>query len=189
MLLEHFGRGSRWGEDHSLFPDSYTDALANWQTTLELNRPEIMRFLQLVQLEGSHPARVRALESLLINNHVVRMFDCVEQAKVELSKHHFVLIRLSGQDMDIWQPLTRSQFETIIAAETAQIESCLRDTLSASGLGLGDIDAIVRTGGSSEIPRFIEMLGSIFGPDKVVLSSVFSGVTAGLAVRAYELSA
>jgi len=28
------------------------------------------------------------------------------------------------------------------------------------------------------------MMGRIFGPDKVVLSDVFSGVTAGLAIRA-----
>jgi hypothetical protein len=28
------------------------------------------------------------------------------------------------------------------------------------------------------------MLGRIFGPEKVVLSDVFSGVTAGLAIRA-----
>ena len=46
------------------------------------------------------------------------------------------------------------------------------------------IDAVVRTGGSAQIPCFIQMLGRIFGPEKVVLSGVFSGVTAGLAIRA-----
>jgi len=43
----------------------------------------------------------------------------------------------------------------------------------------------VRTGGSSQIPYFIEMLGRLFGPQKVVLSDVFSSVTAGLAIRAH----
>jgi cell division ATPase FtsA len=46
------------------------------------------------------------------------------------------------------------------------------------------INAIVRTGGLAQIPCLIEMLGRIFGPEKVVLSEVFSGVTAGLAIRA-----
>jgi len=50
--------------------------------------------------------------------------------------------------------------------------------------GPEQIDAVVRTGGSAQIPRFVEMLGGIFGPERVVLSDVFSGVTAGLAIRA-----
>jgi hypothetical protein len=43
---------------------------------------------------------------------------------------------------------------------------------------------VVRTGGSAQIPCFIAMLESFFGPERVVLSSVYSGVTAGLAIRA-----
>jgi molecular chaperone DnaK (HSP70) len=57
-------------------------------------------------------------------------------------------------------------------------------TLECSGLTAGEIDAVVRTGGSAQIPRFIELLGRLFEPDKVVLSDTFSGVTAGLAIRA-----
>ena len=48
------------------------------------------------------------------------------------------------------------------------------------------IDAVVRTGGSAQIPLFVDMLGRIFGPEKVVLSDVFGSVTAGLAIRAGE---
>jgi hypothetical chaperone protein len=184
LLLDHFGRGSTWGEESAPFPNQYTDALTNWQTVLELNRPETLRFLQVAQLTGSHPARVRALESLLVNNYAVRLFDEVEQTKISLSDAHFALIRLAGDDMDVWQPLTRSQFELLIAAEAQRIESCLLDTLARSGLGPNDIDAVVRTGGSAQIPLFIEMLGRIFDPGKVVLSDVFAGVTAGLAIFA-----
>ncbi len=59
----------------------------------------------------------------------------------------------------------------------------LLDTLERSGLAPGEIDAVMRTGGSAQIPRFTEMLERIFGSGKVVLSDVFSGVTAGLAIR------
>ena len=36
----------------------------------------------------------------------------------------------------------------------------------------------------AQIPCFIEMMERVFGPNKVVLSDVFSGVTSGLAIRA-----
>lgn len=204
LLLDHFGRGSTvrlspsamlrpglrtgahgeaWGEDATPFPSQYTNALVNWQAVPELNKPETLHFLQLAQINGSHPARVRALESLLVNNYAVRLFDEVERAKIALSTARFALIRLTGDDINVWQPLTRSQFESLIADETHRIEACLLDTLDRSGLRPSEIDAVVRTGGSAQIPCFIEMLGRIFGPEKVVLSEVFGGVTAGLAVR------
>jgi hypothetical chaperone protein len=213
LLLEHFGRGTTVQMDlaspsikrqtsrvtqhatrntqHAThlpppipFPDQYTDALVNWQMVPELNRPETLHFLQLAQLGGNHPARVRALESLLVNNYAIRLFDKVEQAKIALSEAHFEVIHLSGEDIHVWQPLTRSQFESLIAQETQRIEACLLDTLARSGLQVGEIDAVVRTGGSAQIPCFIRMLERIFGPQKVVLSDVFSGVTSGLAIRA-----
>jgi hypothetical chaperone protein len=185
LLLEHFGRGSTWGDDAAPFPTHYTDALTDWQAIPELNRPETLHFLRLAQLTSSHPARVRALESLLVDNYAIRLIDEVERAKVALSQAVFALIRLTGDDIDVWQPLTRSQFESLIADAARRIEACLLDTVARSGLTTDDIDTVVRTGGSAQIPCFIEMMGRIFGPDKVVLSDVFSGVTAGLAIRAH----
>ncbi|MBN1584597.1 MAG: Hsp70 family protein [Anaerolineae bacterium] len=185
VMREHFGRGSTWGEhNETVFPDQYTDALSNWQSVLELNRFETLRFFQNAQVTSSHPARVRALESLVVNNYAIRMFDRVEQAKIALSDRCFYPIHFTGEDIDIWQPLTRSQFESLITSETRRIETCLLNTLAASGLKTTDIDAVVRTGGSAQIPRFVEMLEQHFGLDKVVLSDVFNSVTAGLAIRA-----
>jgi molecular chaperone DnaK (HSP70) len=43
---------------------------------------------------------------------------------------------------------------------------------------------VVKTGGSSSIPAFSEMLGEIFGSERVKSSDVFSSVTSGLAIRA-----
>lgn len=187
LMLDHFGRGSTWGEDAAPFPSQYTAALVDWQTIPELGRPETLHFLELAQITGSHPSRVRALESLLINNHAIRLIDEVERAKVALSTAHFALIRLTGEDIDVWQPLTRSQFEALIAEAARRIEACLLDTLERSGLHADEVDAVVRTGGSAQIPYFIEMMGRMFDPDKVVLSDVFSGVTAGLAIRAHAI--
>jgi len=186
LLLDHFGRGSTWGEDAAPFPDKYTDPLVHWQTIPELNRPESLRFLELAQITGSHPSRVRALESLLVNNYAMRMVDEVERAKIALSAAHFATIQITGEDINLWQPITRAQFEALIADAVRRIESCLLDTVERSGLAVGEIDAVVRTGGSAQIPCFIEMLARIFGPEKVVLSSVFSGVTSGLAIQAWN---
>jgi len=184
LVLHHFGRRSTWGEDAALFPSQYTDALVNWQAIPELSRPETLYFLRLVQMTSSHPKQIKALESLLVNHYAIRLIDQVERAKTALSAAHFAIIQLAGDDINVWQPITRSQFEVLIADAARRIEDCLLDTLERSGLQAEEIDAVVRTGGSAQIPCFIEMMGRFFGPEKVVLSDVFSSVTAGLAIRA-----
>jgi molecular chaperone DnaK (HSP70) len=65
-----------------------------------------------------------------------------------------------------------------------RVEACLLETLDRSGLETGEIDAVVRTGGSAQIPCFVALLERIFGPQKVVQADVFSSVTSGLAIRA-----
>lgn len=197
LLLDHFGYGTTWGEDESPFPRQYTDALLQWQTISELNQPETLHFLQWAQITGSHPARVQALESLLVNNYALRLIDEVERAKIALSNDHFAFIRLVEEEeedggvneINLWQPITRSQFESLIAEAQRRIEDCLLDTLAESGRSVDEIDAVVRTGGSAQIPCFVEMLARIFGPEKVVATDAFSSVTSGLAIRAHERGA
>jgi hypothetical chaperone protein len=185
-MLEHFGRGSTWGPDHDRFPDAYTDALSNWQTVLQLNTPDNLRFLRWVQTTSSHPTRIHALQSLLVNNYIALLFDEAERAKAALSEWPFSSIQMRGKGIRIWQPLGRTQFETLIAEHAQLIEDCLLDTLKRSGKTVGEIDAVVRTGGSAQIPLFVHMLERIFGPEKVILTDVFGSVTAGLAIRAAQ---
>lgn len=184
LLLSHLGQNATYGDKGTPFPAHYTDAVLNWQSIMELHNPETLHYLRRVQMHCSHPARVRALESLIVNDEGTRLFDRVEVAKIELSSERFAVIKLRGEDIQIWQPLTRAQFEALIDQEVGRIQTCVLDTVARSGLEIEQIDAVVRTGGSSQIPGFISMLGDIFSPEKVVLSEVFSGVTAGLAVSA-----
>jgi len=53
--------------------------------------------------------------------------------------------------------------ETLIAAETRRIWACLLDTLARFGLAVEDVDAVVRTGGSAQIPRFGNAGGGVWG--------------------------
>jgi len=188
MLLDHFGRGSTYGPDRAPFPPRYTDALLHWQTLPELSRPAELRFLRRAQRTSSNPRALRALESLLVRNAAARLYDVVEAAKIALSTVPFATIALQEEELDLWQPVTRSQFEALIAEDQARIEACVLDTLGQAALASGQIDAVVRTGGSSQVPCLGAMLERIFGPSKVVQHEVFRGVAAGLAIRAAELS-
>ena len=84
----------------------------------------------------------------------------------------------------LWELYTRYQFEADILEYVAKVETVLLETLAAAGLEPGSVDAIVKTGGSSNIPLFSSLLVKIFGAEKVKQSNAFSSVVAGLAIRA-----
>jgi hypothetical chaperone protein len=185
-VLDHFGRGSTYGPDAAPFPPRYTDALLDWQTLPELSRPAEMRFLRQAQRSSSHPRALQNLEALLVRNAAAQLYDAVETAKIGLSSAPFATIALREGRLDLWQPVTRSQFEALIAEDRAQIEACVHAALDEAGLAPAQIDAVVRTGGSSQIPCLADgMLERAF-PGKVVQHEVFRGVAAGLAIRAAE---
>jgi molecular chaperone DnaK (HSP70) len=94
------------------------------------------------------------------------------------------VISLEDRNISLWELYTRFQFEKDISEFKEKIEKVLFATLSLSGLEPGEIDAVVKTGGSSNIPFFSKMLSDIFGDDRVKESNTFSSVTAGLAICA-----
>jgi hypothetical chaperone protein len=50
------------------------------------------------------------------------------------------------------------------------------------------IQAVLRTGGSSEIPAFIDLLARRFGEDRIREINPFTTIVGGLALKGHELS-
>ena len=130
--------------------------------------------------------RLRALEALIFNDLAFSFYRAVEESKIQLSAQGASVVHLEEKDIDVWELYTRAQFESDIREYRDRIETVLLETVAESGLDLAEIDAVVKTGGSSNIPLFGEMLAGLFGREKVKELSAFSSVTAGLGVRAAE---
>ena len=63
----------------------------------------------------------------------------------------------------------------------------MHETIARSGLKPDQIDRVLRTGGSSQIPLFVRLLEDTFGRDKVLGINTFSSVTSGLAIIGHEI--
>jgi hypothetical chaperone protein len=182
-LLGHFGHGQVRYQPDIL---ELIQAVPDWLALPELSTPQNRQNLEGAIREGIAPARLKTLQALIFNDLAFSFYNQVEASKIALSSQGAVVIELKDRDIDLWELYTRAQFEMDIREHSEQIEKVLLDTLAASGLEAGQIEAVVKTGGSSNIPLFTAMLGRIFGPEKVVASNAFSSVVAGLALRAAE---
>src|SRR5215211_1016547 len=159
-------------------------AIPDWMALPELGTPINKNILEKAIQAGTVPIQLKALQGLIYNDLAFTFYNRVEAGKIALSNAGATIITLEDKDIALWELYTRHQFETDIVHYLTDVEKVLLDTIAKSGLEPGAIDAVVKTGGSSNIPLFTEMLTRIFGAEKVKESNAFTSVVAGLAIRA-----
>jgi hypothetical chaperone protein len=183
-LLPHFGSEAAVGHAEIL---ELIQAVPDWMALPELSTPQIWQALNKAILKGIAPVRLKTLQSLIFNDLAFSFYNQVESAKIALSSRGAAVVELKEQDIDIWELYTRRQFEEDISRDRSAIEKLLLDTVAAAGLEPGQIEAVVKTGGSSNIPAFSRLLEQTFGSARVVAANAFSSVTAGLAIKASQM--
>lgn len=183
-LLKYFGEDLRWGEQGLPMPRHIFDALRRWYTIPMLNDPRVKGFLENVARETTAKRQVRALLALIRGNHGWPLFREIERAKIGLSTRDEEAIDFFAEAIAIHEPLTRKQFDALVGPRVRQAERCIDEALAAAGLRAEQVDAVLRTGGSSTIPRFQRLLAEKFGAEKLRFQDAFVSVATGLALSA-----
>ena len=186
MVLPWFGRDVRWGAQRLAMPGHIVNALGDWQDIPALATPDTLAFVNEAQKNCDDPARMFALEDLIFKGHAYPVYDQAERAKVALSQSQFAVMAYDTTAIHLWQPVTRRQFEAMLASDRRAIEAMIYDTLARAGVKAGQIEHVVRTGGSSSIPIFVDLLAHLFEHAQVTEEDLFTSIAAGLAVRANE---
>lgn len=180
-MLPHFGLGQIHHQPEIL---EMIQAVPDWMALPDLATPLNRNTLDKAIRAGMAPVRLKALQALIYNDLAFTFYNRVEAAKIALSEAGAAVISLDDKEIALWELYTRWQFEADILEYVARVEQVLLETLAAAGLEPGQVDAIVKTGGSSNIPLFSALLERIFGAEKVKQSNAFSSVVAGLAIKA-----
>jgi len=183
-MLPHFGYGKV--KQHPEIMDMI-HAIPDWMALPEMGTPINRNLLEKAIHANVAPVRLKALEGLIYNDLAFTFYNRVEAGKIALSSDGATIISLEDKDIALWDLYTRHQFETDIHHYLVEVEKVLLDTVAKSGLDVEEIDAVVKTGGSSNIPLFTGMLAHIFGAEKVKESNSFSSVVGGLAIKAYAV--
>jgi hypothetical chaperone protein len=185
-LLPHFGEGATLGARRLPFPTHILDHLSEWQTIIELTQPHYLEIIEEAIAIGDRPRELRALRSLVRENYGLPMYEAVEAAKVRLSESAETVLAMQMGAIDFAERIPRWDFERLIGPDVRAVEQCVDRALAAANLTPAAIDVVLRTGGSSRVPRFVKMLGDKFGAAKLQEMDVFTGVASGLGVAAWE---
>ena len=191
LIFPLLGKGERWSRVvegspvDTLFPfGEYEELLINWPVSYMLNQnkytaPVMQRMVQ----KDSAADKFRRLYDLIQQNYSYQVFEAIKAFKAELSVSESAVLDIP--EIDIQVEVERWEFEAMIAPLLFEFEQAISKILDSAGYQAGDIDLVLRTGGSSLIPAVKDILDNQFA-GKVVEHDPFTSVAAGLAIADYH---
>jgi hypothetical chaperone protein len=126
-------------------------------------------------------------EEIIFGGHGYNFFRAIERGKIAVSDAPETTISFSRPRISLSETLTRNEFESLIKANLDRVGDQIDRALVDANVNASDIDLVIRTGGSSRIPAFVQGLADRFGPDKLAERDAFSTVALGLGIRACQV--
>ncbi|HSD84017.1 MAG TPA: Hsp70 family protein [Anaerolineae bacterium] len=181
-LLKYFGGMPRPGR--RALPPDVLDLLENWQTMPLLSRPHFLKILN--EYRADNPNAIDALLTLVTRNLGFQLFREIERTKIRLSDASHTELEFNYATINIRETLTRYKFEDLIAPEIEAVDSGVRQILHEAAIDPDRVDVILRTGGTSAVPAFTDLLADIFDRSKIRSLELLTSVVGGLAIAAHE---
>lgn len=185
-VLPHFGAGATLGSRKLAFPNHVLEHLSEWQSITDLTQPKYLTIIDDAIATGDRPRELRALRSLVRQNYGLPLYELVEQTKVRLSSAPEATLSMHIGEISFDERVPRWDFERLIGPDVRAVDACVNRALVTAKMKPHEIDVVLRTGGSSRVPRFVKLLADKFGAEKLQEMDVFTGVASGLAIAAWE---
>lgn len=132
-------------------------------------------------LGQGHDALLRQIGDLLFGGQAWAFYKAIEAVKVELSVAEDAVFEFRRAGFDLRVPVSRRDFESLIAPDLDAVGACLLDAVAAADVDPDEVEYVTRTGGSSQIPAFAQLIGSTFPRAVLVDRDPFTCVVNGLA--------
>jgi hypothetical chaperone protein len=191
LLFPALGKGERWSREvdgrtvETLFPfEEFEAGLLNWPITHTLNSNRLRTMvLDRITAGDAGARKLERLRDLISFNYGYTCFQAIRQAKAELSQRESTVIDIP--ELDLQLPFTREAFTQLLQDPLQEIDALVKRLMDRAGVSAGDIDIVLRTGGSSQIVAVRQLLEARFA-GRVVEHDPFSGVAAGLAIASHH---
>jgi hypothetical chaperone protein len=110
----------------------------------------------------------------------------VRESKHDLALVDQTVINYEEKGVDINQPVEKREFEKIIDPRLEHVSEHISFILGKTGKQTSDIDKVILTGGTSQIPRVRKKIEKMFSPEIMLYDSDFqNSVSRGLSLYAY----
>lgn len=185
-FMPEYGLGSMYRSGDKILPipnAPYID-LATWSAVNRVYTASVWNLMRSIQIGAQEPDKISRMMDILQNNLGHTNLDYIEMAKIQLSSQDIIKQRFEFLS-DCPEFTTHvSEFINAIKNNVEKIVLAMNACLSQASIRNTDIDLIILTGGSTQIPYVYNIFKSMFPRAVISDSNKMDSVGLGLAYDA-----
>ncbi len=185
-VMPLFGMGGQYrsGEKLISIPPGPYISLSTWSAINEVYNLHTLNMARTFRAFGTAPEKTNRLYEIIYNRYGHANLEMVELAKIALSSNNTTRISLDFlTDVPVLD-IMRSGFEASIAATTDAVIRCATKCVGMANVAPSDIDMVILTGGTTEIPYIANKIHQLFPSADVSSSNKMASVAMGLGMDA-----
>ena len=181
-----FGLGTEYKsyDKNITIPTSPYISLSTWSSVNEVYNYKTLNMVRGYTVWGLEPEKTKRLYEIIENRLGHKNLDYVENAKMALSSQQDYEIVLDFLTDAPLIKTNRSIFEDAIKSDMSKIEKSVQECIAQAGIKNTDIELVILTGGSTEIPYVSRVMQSYFPNAELSSANKMASVGLGLAYDA-----
>jgi len=182
--MPQLGRGTATRDGKRQLPTAPYYDLATWHRINRLYSQQTLLELRSTRLEATQPERVEQMIALVEQRLGHRLAAHVEAAKIALTDAPSATLAFEARGVSLRAEVSLADLFLALSDAIERIAGTIGRTIEAAGVGPADIQTLILTGGSTQIPAIMARLRQLFPEAAFVSTDAFGSVGLGLALDA-----
>lgn len=194
FISPHFGSRFEYtipgGNNILKFPKNLLTKICSPAHITHLREKDTWEFLQHIEkfaLSDEDSQKMQQLFTLVECQLGFPLFHEIEKTKIKLGKNSEFDFEYNFPGIQILQAVTKAGYENSVTPTVDDIMSTMMSVFDQSGLTPANVDEVILTGGTSQLPLIQARLESVFGKQKLYEHNIYQSVVNGLAQYARKL--
>lgn len=183
-IMPELGYLSTYGKKNLQVPMKYYHDLAEWSKVNFLYTPKVLSQVRQYLVESHDKRRLERLLYLLEKERGHMVLSVAEEAKIELTAVGNYDAPFQFIETDFFIAMKKNVFENAIEEDVGKIMQAASECLIKAGVKSSEIELVILTGGSTEVPVIQDSFRKLFPLAKIADENKLSSVGMGLAYDA-----
>ena len=183
QVMPHLGYNTFVGEKRLPMPRHFYHDLATWHLIPSVYTPSNLNYLRQVLPTAEDPHLIQRLIDVLVDRKGHHIASEVEAAKIALSDHERVNLKIPLRE-PIETPVTARDLDEAVHEDAEHIVHAIDLCLQAADVKGSEIQSVFLTGGSTAIAEVRRLILQRLPNARTVMGEIFGSVGLGLAIDA-----
>jgi len=183
-VMPELGLGTETRDGKRFLPVAPYHDFATWHRINRLYGEASLRDLRETRREAARPDLVERFIALVEDRQGHRLIGAVEEAKIALSSQENYRLEFEARHARLDVEVSVGELTEALQGAVERIAATIGETLRRAGIAAGQIDSLMLTGGSTQLPVIVARLRAMFPEAEMVRTDVLGSVGLGLAMDA-----